>query len=56
MAKTAKARSKVAKLIEADDKRLRPAMAKAIREVKRQAALTNTKLVVADEKAWAVPK
>ena len=56
MAKTAKTLSKVAKLIAADDKRLRPAMAKAVREVRRLAALNNTKLVVADEKSWSVPK
>ena len=56
MAKIAKARSKIVSLIVADDKRIRPAMAKAVREVRRQAALNNTKLVVADEKSWSVPK
>jgi len=56
MAKVAQTRSKVAKLIAADDKRIRSAMGKAIREVKRQAVLNSTKLVVADAKSWSVPK
>lgn len=56
MAKTTQARSKVSKLIAAEDKRIRAAMGQAIRDLKREAKLSNTKLVVAGKNAWAVPK
>lgn len=52
MAKPNKARAKEAVVPSEREKRMEAAMAKAIRELKRDAKLQNVKLVVADKSAW----
>jgi hypothetical protein len=56
MAKTAEAGQDNRKVGNPTEPEIRAAMWKAIREVKRNAALKNIKLVVANKKSWVVPK
>jgi hypothetical protein len=56
LAKTAEAGKANQKVGDPTEPEIRAAMWKAIREVKRNASLKNTKLVVANKKSWVVPK
>ena len=56
MAKTTKTRRKVARISSTHEQKIRAAMGKAIREVRRNADINKIKLAVADKKSWAVPK
>ncbi len=56
MAKTSKVGKDTRKVGNPTEPEIRAAMGKAIREVKRNAALKNIKLVVANKKSWMVPK
>ena len=56
MAKIAQARRKEPIVGTALDARIRAAMGKAIREVRRHAEVNKIKLAVADKKSWSVPK
>ena len=56
MAKTTQTRRKTAGVSVSKDERIRASMGKAIKEVRRHAAINKIKLAVADDKSWAVPK
>ena len=56
MAKTAEARKDKRQVGNPTEPEIRAAMGKAIREIKRRAALQNIKLAVANRKSWAVPR
>ncbi len=56
MAKTRETRGKKPGVTKTQDERIRAAMGKAIREVRRHAEANNIKLAVADKKSWSVPK
>ena len=56
MAKIAETRKDARKVGNPTEPEIRASMGKAIREVKRRAALQNTTLVVANKKSWSVPK
>ena len=56
MAKVAKSVGKSPKTLTEKDKKIQAAMAKAIREVKRDAEVRKVKLAVAGKKSWAVSK
>lgn len=56
MAKAAKSVSKSPKTLTEKDKKIQTAMAKAIREVKRDAEVRKVKLAVAGKNSWSVPK
>ena len=56
MAKTTETRRKATGLSTSHDERIRAAMGKAVREVRRHAAINRIKLAVADKKSWSVPK
>jgi len=51
-----KALDKSPKTLNEKDRKIQAAMAKAIREVKRDADTRNIKLAVAGKKSWSVPK
>jgi hypothetical protein len=54
MAKSHPARQKEKIILSEQEVRMSQAMGKAIRELKRMAKLTNTKLVVARKNAWSI--
>ena len=56
MGKIVEALKDARKVGDPSEPEIRAAMGKAIREVKRRAALQNVKLVVANKKSWSVPK
>lgn len=56
MAKAVKAVGKSPKTLTEKDKKIQAAMAKAIREVKRDAEARKVKLAVASKKSWSVLK
>ena len=56
MAKIIQARRQESAIDTALDARIRAAMGKAIREVRRHAEVNKIKLAVADKESWAVSK
>ena len=56
MAKARETRGKKPGVSMTQDERIRAAMGKAIREVRRHAEANNIKLAVAGEKSWSVPE
>ena len=56
MVKITEARRKEPNVDTALDARIRAAMGKAIREVRRHAEVNKIKLAVADKKSWSVSK
>jgi len=56
MTSSGRERSNVLEQLAAEDKRIRAAMGKAVREVRRHAKANKIKLGVANARSWAVPK